>query len=83
MLNKNEKIILTGESIVNGISVEGYQAQIDSENPENMTFSSWQNNKEMYKENRTICRSDKAEFEDYAYNRQDELIAMKEKAEEE
>ena len=75
MLKTNKKIILTGESVIEGVSVEGYQAQISSSNPKDITLSSWQNNKELYKANRTICRADEAEFEDYAYRIQDELLA--------
>ena len=75
MLNMNEKIIITGESIIDGVSVEGYQAQIDSTNPYDISFSSWHNNKALYKINRVACREDQAAFEDYAYSRQDEMIA--------
>lgn len=75
MLKMKERITITGESVIDDVAVEGYQAQIDSTNPEDMSLTSWQNNKELYKANRTTCRADEAAFEDYAYSRQDELIA--------
>ena len=75
MLKKKESIIITGESLIDGIAVEGFQAQINSSKPEDMNISSWQINRELYKENRVICRADEAEFEDYAYQKQDEMIA--------
>ena len=60
----------------------GFQAMIDSTNPNNMSISSWQTNPSLYKENRTVCRADQAEFEDYCYSVQDEKIAeMKETVE--
>jgi len=75
MLNKTEKIIITGESLIDGVPAEGFQAQIDSSRPQEMTMTSWQINKELYKANRSVCRADEAEFEDYAYAKQDEMIA--------
>lgn len=78
MLNMKKSITLTGESVIDGTPVAGYQAVIDSANPTDMNLSSWQNNKELYKANRTQCRKDQADFEDAAYTLQDELIAEKE-----
>lgn len=78
MLNMKKSITLTGESVIDGTQVAGYQAVIDSTNPTDMNLSSWQNNKELYKANRTQCRKDQADFEDAAYTLQDELIAEKE-----
>ena len=75
MLTMNEKIIITGESVINGVSVEGYQATIDSKNPQNISFASWQNDREVYKNNRKACRADKAKFEDLAYERQEVMLA--------
>lgn len=77
MLKTTQKITITGVSTIGDVNVAEYSAQIDSENPENMTLSNWQNNKELYKVNRTVCRADQAGFEDLAYQKQDELIAAK------
>jgi hypothetical protein len=83
MLNITKRITLSGQTIIDGASVAGYSANIDSENPSDMTLSMWQNNKELYKENRTTCRQEQAEFEDTAYALQDEMIAsLKEEANE-
>ena len=77
MLKTTQKITISGMSIIDDVNVAEYSAQIDSENPENMTLSNWQNNKELYKVNRTACRANQAGFEDLAYQKQDELIAAK------
>lgn len=77
MLTKTKSITLKGFSVVNGVNVEGYSAEINSENPEDITMSSWQQNKSLYKANRSTCRADQAEFEDAAYAIQDEMIAEK------
>lgn len=74
-LVKKEKITITGKSIIDGKEVCGYQAQIDSENPSDIALTDWQVDKEMYKANRAACRADQAEFEDYAYTVQDEMLA--------
>lgn len=74
MLNIKKNITLTGESKIDGVVACGFRAVIDSEKPEDMTISSWQVNKNLYKANRAACRADEAEFEDAAYALQDELI---------
>lgn len=74
-LVKKEKVTITGKSIIDGKEVCGYQAQIDSENPADIALTDWQVDKEMYKANRSACRADQAEFEDYAYTVQDEMLA--------
>lgn len=77
MLKTTKKITISGKSMVNDKEVAGFQAQIDSANPGNMTLNNWQTNAQLYKENRATCRVDQAEFEDYAYSVQDQLIAEK------
>lgn len=81
MLNIKKSITLNGESMINGVVAEQYQAVIDSVNPIDMTISSWIRDKVLYKENRTICRQDSAEFEDNAYDLQDSMLAAKESEE--
>lgn len=75
MLKITKSITLTGNSMINGAIAESYQAVIDSNDPKNMSMNSWQSNRQLYKENRTQCRLDAAEFEDTAYALQDEMIA--------
>lgn len=75
MLEMKKKTTITGKSVIDGVAVEGYSASIDSENPENMTLSSWQERKDLYKVNRETCRKDAADFEDAAYAIQDKMIA--------
>lgn len=74
MLNFQKEITFTGRSIIDGVEVVGFSAKIKSDDPSNITFSSWQMNKELYKANREQCRKDEADFEDKVYEAQDELI---------
>lgn len=83
MLKTKKSITLTGNSIIDGKTAEGYSATIDSANPQDMNISSWQQDKALYKEHRAQCRADKAEFEDLAYVCQDEMIAAMEAEKEE
>lgn len=76
MLNYKQKITITGESVIDGVNVAGFSASIDSTDPNNVTFSTWQNDKQAYKENRVAVRADQAEFEDFVYAKQDELLAQ-------
>lgn len=75
MLNTKKSITLTGQSTINGVIAEGYSATINSDNPTDMSISAYQQDKDLYKANRTICRTDRAEFEDAAYALQDEMLA--------
>ena len=77
MLNYKKSVTLTGESYIEGVQAEGYSATINSDNPEDITLTSWQTDKALYKANRTQCRQDSNEFEDVAYALQDEMIAEK------
>lgn len=77
MLKIKKSTTITGHSVINGVDVCGYQAIIDNENPEMLSMSEWKNDELLYKENRTVCRADEAEFEDLVYALQDELIAQK------
>ncbi len=83
MLKTTKDVTLTGSSVINGKAAEGYHASINSENPQDIKFQSWQQDKALYKENRAQCRTDKAEFEDLAYACQDEMIAAMEAEKEE
>ena len=78
MLNFQKEITYTGRSVIDGVEVVGFSAKIKSDDPSNITFSSWQMNKELYKANREQCRKDEAEFEDKVYEAQDELIKAQE-----
>lgn len=78
MLRKNERITITGESIIDETVVCTFTALFnDLEHPENVGIVQNQKDKELYKENRTACRADFAEFEDYVYARQEELLKAK------
>ena len=74
-LQSRKKITVEGESVINGGVVQGYRAEINSENPEDITLSDWIVDKNGYKENRVQARRDSNEFEDMAYAIQDEMIA--------
>lgn len=78
MLSLQREIAYAGRSVIDGIEVVGFSAKIKSDDPSNITFSSWQMNKELYKANREQCRADEAEFEDAVYEAQDELIKAQE-----
>lgn len=81
MLSIRKSITLSGESTFDYVTAAGYQAVIDSANPEDMNLSSWQADKAIYKANREQCRADQATFEDQAYALQDEMIAAQKKEE--
>lgn len=69
-----KNITLSAFSQIDGKNVAGYSASINSENPEDMNLSDWIVEKATYKANRKECRADQAEFEDMAYQIQDEML---------
>lgn len=75
MLKTEKRITFTGNSTFDGVIAETYTATINSDNPADMTITSYQQNKAVYKENREQCWADRAEFENAAYAMQDEMIA--------
>ncbi len=81
-LTTKKSISVTGTSTIDNIIAARFTASIDSSDPSNMSVTAVQVNKTTYKANRTQCRADQAEFEDYAYSLQDELLAELETEEE-
>ncbi len=81
MLKMTETITIYGNSSVDGVEAAGFQAQINSANPQEMTLNNWQTNPALYKANRSVCRADQAAFEDYAYSVQDKMIQNAEQSE--
>ena len=77
-LTIRKSITLDGDSVFNGVIAETYRAVINNENPEDMTITSYQQNKQAYKQNRVQCRKDSADFEEIAYALQDEMIQSNE-----
>lgn len=74
-LEIKKSLTLNGTSKIDGVAAERYTAVINSDKPEDMTISSYQMDKNVYKANRVQCRLDSAEFEEAAYALQDEMIA--------
>lgn len=75
MLSINEKIVINGESKIGEETVCEYSALIDSDNKEKAIINQRKVNEELYKANRAAIRAEYAEFEDYVYARQGQLIA--------
>lgn len=78
MLSNQKSITYTGQSLIDGVVAEQYSATINSDNPKDLTISSWQTDGALYKANRTQCRQDQANFEDMVYAEQDTMIAAME-----
>lgn len=77
MLNIKQRTVLEAYCVVDGKSICQFTASINSEDPNNMTLTSSQMDKVACKTHRDVVRDDRAEFEDYAYSFQDEIIAEK------
>lgn len=64
-----------GHTIINGTKVVQHVCTISLPNPKDMRVSMIKLNPEMYREYRDVCRADFADFEDAAYQLQDECLA--------
>lgn len=77
MLNTNKNISLSGNSIIGGIAVVMFNANISTDGGAgsvNKTIIK----QETYDANRTECRADIAAFSEAVYEIEDEIIADKE-----
>ncbi len=84
MLKKNKSISLTGESTINGQLVARFNANISSDNMEGSSsnsFNTYIYNRELYDANRREVRKDMADFRQYVFDQEDELITSDEKVE--
>ena len=75
-LTYKDSITRTGYTEISGKKVVQHTCTINTENPADMNFNSTKLDKEMYKENREVCRADIAEFEDAAYKLQEQYLAQ-------
>lgn len=76
-LTTSKNINLSGQSVINRVTVETYTASLSETNPENMYIQQSTTNQELRKANRTQCRKDRDDFEELAYAMQDKMIANK------
>lgn len=74
MLSVHRTITVYGRSIIDGTEVEGYQATIDEQKPDDIAFNSWQIDPILYKKNRLVCRIDRSDFEDRVYKYQEKMM---------
>lgn len=75
-LQARKRVMIEGESVVNGVVAQGYRAEINEEDPKNgLNMSDWIADKEVYKANRAQVRQDSHAFEDAVFALQDEMIA--------
>ena len=72
MLSGVKKITIEEKSVINGAEIAGFRAVFSG--AKDITFLPYQINKEACKENRKELREDQADFEDYAYNLQEEMF---------
>lgn len=75
MLNMTKTVTITGSSQIDNVIAETFSATIDSNNPENMSLSSYIQNTKTYRENQTQCDKDWGEFCQAAFDAQDEMKA--------
>lgn len=79
MLTITKTTTLNATSTFDGTTAQGYQATINSENPANMSISNWIADYAVYKAHRSECSTERAQFEDAAFELQDVMIAEQEK----
>ena len=85
MLKTNKNITLVGESIVEiatgsgkqNVTVETYNATINTSNPEGIQYTSYIARQDLYKQYRETCAEDRKAFETAMYAEQDAMIAKK------
>lgn len=81
MLTTRKNVTLNGQSSFDGKVAAQFIANIDSQNPEDMTINRYMSDKEEYKAHRTAINTEYVEFEDMAYALQEEMLRTNESAE--
>lgn len=74
-LNMVESVQLNANASIDGNVVETYNASISTESPNNLQYSSYISNQELYKQNRSDLASTRKEFEDRMYEIQNEMLS--------
>lgn len=74
-LTYKDTIQRVGYTVIDGVKVVQYTCVIPADKPQEMRLGISKLDVEMYKANREICRADYAEFEDAAYQLQEEYLA--------
>lgn len=69
-----ETIKREGYTNIDGVNVVYHHAEIRTDDPTNSTVNNSILDKDIYKQNRALCRQHIAEFEDEAYALQDEMM---------
>ena len=64
MLKQKTKLVISGESVIDDNVVCVFNATIECDEPEKMSISQYQRDKDAYKEHCAECRADYAAFED-------------------
>ena len=75
MVTKTTKIIVEGKCAVGDDVIAHFFATIANADPENINFSTRYIDKNACKEHRDVVRADEAEFEDYVYSIQDDMLS--------
>ena len=77
MLEKTTKMVIEGKCKVEGKEIKGFRAIIDFDNNYEMAMHPYPIDAEGCKVHRKEARKAEAEFEDYAYQIQEDLIAAR------
>ncbi|MBS5114123.1 MAG: hypothetical protein KHY88_00220 [Erysipelotrichaceae bacterium] len=78
-LNMVESVQLNANASIDANVVETYNASISTESPNNLQYTSYISNQELYKQNRSDLASTRKEFEDRMYEIQNEMLSKGEK----
>lgn len=70
-----KKITLEAKSIVDGKEIMGFRAIFEPEKESEVSLLPYQIDKAACKEHRNVIREDQREFEDYAFEMHEEMMA--------
>lgn len=74
-LSYKDTIQRVGYTVIDDVRVVQYTCTIPIDSPKDMRIGITKLNSDLYKAHRDICRADYAEFEDTAYQLQEECFA--------
>lgn len=69
-----KEVKLNASATFDGVIAEYYQATINSEDPNDLKYTTSMGDKTSYKNNRDACKEDRSAFEEYMYATQAQML---------
>lgn len=74
-LTKEKSVTLSGRSVINGVEVARFTAQVATDDSDNTTMNTYISDNAAYRKNLKAVRADSDEFQKYVRDEEDKVFA--------